>query len=735
MKKIFLLPLVVLALSSIRHVQAQVDPLSVQVLDFCYEDESGRCLLAILPQGGIPPYRFHLPDGRIIEGYVYQRVLGYQHEYPFSVSDATGQFWSYQYTNNCVGYPPPQLEIELSSSLPYDALVQMYEPVGMPVVAEHFNQVKDACFVLNWAWTGQPDSIVWHPSLNISPSQYRLGFNEMSVYWHNPQGVTLPADEPLATVWFSAQDSVPDCSMRFSIRHILNVQDQQLLPDNAVYRRVHPQLSPDYKVYLDTIQAHTYAEVCVPMIAQQFEKLLGLQLTMLYDTSHLRYTRSSIMLTGLENAAPYTNHDGRGAINVIWIGDGIAEITKAPGETVMEFCFEPKRQGVSPLRIAHHIAPPDGTGFDTLPPQAVSSWLQEIPFYALPGLLEVLPTTQVYPGDADANGIANHYDLLYSGLAAGLLNHQRGPRPVGPSTQWAAQAALDWGTQTPNSHINLAHADADGNGLIDQQDVAALAQNYGLRHAAWEGDELAHHPVPQVLTADEAPLYVLMDSIPPNQAVVSFPIVLGESSQPVQGASGVAFSIYYDPSLVLAGSMSVDFEGSWLAAAAAERFSLAWDVPVQGRIDVAISRSDGQAVDGYGAIGQLSWTPLLPAGARQMELRPDHVLLLNEHEAMIPVSARPSQVALPNGSVTAVDDDPQAADRLLRLYPNPVQESLFIQSPAAALERIECWTSGGVLARSYAPNHRINVAELPGGTYWFRFYTRHGVSVRKVVKR
>jgi len=82
----------------------------------------------------------------------------------------------------------------------------------------------------------------------------------------------------------------------------------------------------------------------------------------------------------------------------------------------------------------------------------------------------------VWPGDFNDDGRAENTDLLYWGLAAGSTGT---PRP-NATTDWIEQDCPEW--QSTVSGVNSKHQDADGNGIIDADDIAVLINNYNQTH-------------------------------------------------------------------------------------------------------------------------------------------------------------------------------------------------------------------------------------------------------------
>jgi hypothetical protein len=80
----------------------------------------------------------------------------------------------------------------------------------------------------------------------------------------------------------------------------------------------------------------------------------------------------------------------------------------------------------------------------------------------------------VWPGDLNADGIANYCDLLALKPGLGADGTTRG----GP-LNWAPRSSDNWAESLPSS-VNYKHIDADGNGLINAFDLALTENHYGL---------------------------------------------------------------------------------------------------------------------------------------------------------------------------------------------------------------------------------------------------------------
>lgn len=84
----------------------------------------------------------------------------------------------------------------------------------------------------------------------------------------------------------------------------------------------------------------------------------------------------------------------------------------------------------------------------------------------------------VWPGDFNADGIANADDALYWGLAEGTTGITR----TNPTNNWQGQSCPDWSNEVLG--VNNKHQDADGNGIIDAADFVVFENNLGSTYAS-----------------------------------------------------------------------------------------------------------------------------------------------------------------------------------------------------------------------------------------------------------
>jgi hypothetical protein len=127
--------------------------------------------------------------------------------------------------------------------------------------------------------------------------------------------------------------------------------------------------------------------------------------------------------------------------------------------------------------------------------------------HGLTGSLFSCQCDSVWPGDANADGVADNFDVLALAVNFGDTGSAR---PV-PSNAWAAQVGRNWNDSLVNG-VNSKHSDCDGSGTINADDTLAVALNYGLMHT---------RSVPQEYQATwpDFSLHATPDSVGLNQVI------------------------------------------------------------------------------------------------------------------------------------------------------------------------------------------------------------------------
>jgi hypothetical protein len=361
-------------------------------------------------------------------------------------------------------------------------------------------------------------------------------------------------------------------------------------------------------------------------------------------------------------------------------------------------------------------------------------------FYAyIPGIAD--PSPCVWPGDADDNNAVNHHDLLYIGLAYDAT----GPLRSAAGLDWLGQQCDDWPQETATRYVNYKNIDTNGDGAVNAADTLAIVQNWSRVVNPAQHDPF-HAPLGNPTGNPLPPFTLQTDTLFPGQ-MAALPLLLGSADMPVDSIYGLAFSISYDPAKVRP-SLSFQPTDSWLGDPA----QLLWlqrNFPGQGRLDVAITRTDGMPVGGWGIIGDVFVIIeddifFAPDDETEADFSADTITKTTLFfSGLHPVNstAAPGMLDAPPVELlilkqTSAAHEVPVWERRLELSPNPAAELLRITSPETDIRRVEIadLTGALVVARETRGLREIAlpVHLLPAGTYFARIFSEQGVAVRKI---
>jgi surface protein len=156
----------------------------------------------------------------------------------------------------------------------------------------------------------------------------------------------------------------------------------------------------------------------------------------------------------------------------------------------------------------------------------------------------------VWPGDANSDGVADNLDVLELGLHIG----QTGSNRFITSNLWQSYFANNWvGTLSGGKNVN--HSDCNGDGTINQSDTLAIYNNYGLTHAF----------KPSGPTVVDPQLNISSDqSFVEKGKWGTASVYLGDAVNPINNVNGVAYTLNYDNSLIEADSVYLDYPISFI---------------------------------------------------------------------------------------------------------------------------------------------------------------------------
>ncbi|MEM9920803.1 MAG: T9SS type A sorting domain-containing protein [Bacteroidota bacterium] len=314
--------------------------------------------------------------------------------------------------------------------------------------------------------------------------------------------------------------------------------------------------------------------------------------------------------------------------------------------------------------------------------------------------------TEVWPGDANFDNIANHFDLLHIGMAFGESGPNRGIQ----SSTWSAFNGDDWFASF-RSGLNFKHSDCNGDGIIDEKDINVIDANYRQTHGP-----VAAFDWPQG-NEEDPPIRVDLETASPRSGQ-SFraPIVLGTERNQVEDIYGLAFTLQFASGSTLPLNTRITVGDSWLGQKDETLVSINRAFASEGIIEMAITRIDQQNVSGHGEIASFIGIIDNISGRADLEVDILDVKAINKFETPVLLYNHSSKIDI----ITNVNIPDNF--EMLRVYPNPTNSLLHIHDLGqAGMNRIRIFNSLGQLVKEIYTKEemeRIDVSEWSSGIYF-----------------
>lgn len=338
---------------------------------------------------------------------------------------------------------------------------------------------------------------------------------------------------------------------------------------------------------------------------------------------------------------------------------------------------------------------------------------------------------QVYPGDANNNGVVNNVDFLYLGLAYNSIGPERDP-VAGNNLSFLPQPAAPWPFQFFNG-ANYAHADCNGDGIVNYfYDAFPLYVNYGQIRP----DSVTADVFPPGLPGVDPAVRFDHNALPAylnGGQHFSLPIELGDAQHPVEDLYGIAFSVFIDPDYVDADDVDFNFnELSW-ANPDNDRIFLYKKVSNE-RIDVAWVRTDHNQRDGFGRIGTADFIIIIDVIGYQQDfiMRIDSIKMMDKFGNQTAVAGDSIVVHVaPDGQSTGVDAA-QADDVVIQ--PNPASRHLYVAhpDPIGQITLVNALGQAVLQAQPEQTSATLDLPPLPSGIYLLEIRTEKGTYLRTI---
>ncbi len=335
------------------------------------------------------------------------------------------------------------------------------------------------------------------------------------------------------------------------------------------------------------------------------------------------------------------------------------------------------------------------------------------------GTLNVNNTcADVWPGDANSDGIADNLDVLELGLHFTQTGAARTPT----SNNWQSYYANNWAGLITNGK-NLSHSDCNGSGLIDQDDTLAIFNNYGFLHAFKENSQTITNPQLHIM---------------PDQTFVikgnwgSASIYFGDSLNPINNVNGLAYTMAFDKTYIEQDSVYIKYPTSFLNTNN-QNLNFRKRNFNNGVIYTATTHTNNLNVSGYGKVATFYFkvkSSLTIDTAFNM-----NILQANQSSAngvITPLTVGSASL-LAIGATVNMKENSKATN--ISIYPNPTKNTLRINSSKDILKIEVLSITGQILLNETGKGNsqQINLEMFANGTYFIKVYSTNEPAVQKII--
>lgn len=324
-------------------------------------------------------------------------------------------------------------------------------------------------------------------------------------------------------------------------------------------------------------------------------------------------------------------------------------------------------------------------------------------------------TDCIWTGDTNADGIANHQDLLP--IAVGLAMSGSGREAP---YNWSPQTNTDWAFNYPDGNVNYKHIDANGDGLILTEDFEMTLNHYGFTTPDYVPADIYTEGANLFLEARDEDTN--LDSIHSN--LLSLNIRLAD----LPSLYGLSFTIEYDTAYLRSARIFAGNDWSYADLQVGETHYV--QSKING-VDILTDEDFPRILLQFHA----SFDEPLPSPSTTVRFK--NIRANDRMGNHIEVGAQDLNITLVDVPVSIHEIEKNT----VRLYPNPVQDKLYLEMPQNvdkyAVTNIKMWNTVGNLIFSTkltGSKHEIEVADLPSGIYFLTIQQGAWIGTAKFVK-
>jgi hypothetical protein len=322
----------------------------------------------------------------------------------------------------------------------------------------------------------------------------------------------------------------------------------------------------------------------------------------------------------------------------------------------------------------------------------------------------------VWPGDANRDGVVSTTDVLELGLAANATGAARSATSIA----WASQYATAW-TGTVSTGWDLAHADCNGDGVVNSADNAAITANFSMTHSFRSAGTSAANPEISLL-APATSLYIGEWN--------KVDIIVGDAQNQMSNLYGIAFEVSYDQAAIEPDSLKIIYNSSFLDAG---NQNITFQKAMNNKLYAASVRTDHAGISGNGKIGEVWFktkstltdnSPLQLQALNAQKVTASGIFNTLTNDA--PLTVNLTKTALKENTLL---------EQHISLYPNPANDQVFLSSTTLGIVEYSVFDISGrkVLAGHFADSKTLDISPLAAGTYVLKFEQNGQRTFRKLV--
>ena len=307
----------------------------------------------------------------------------------------------------------------------------------------------------------------------------------------------------------------------------------------------------------------------------------------------------------------------------------------------------------------------------------------------------------------------------------GLAFATTGSERVLQGNEWDGVAAADWSLSF-ESGLNFKHADCDGNGVVNFEDLQALELNYNLTHGTIEPFEQEEGSI------DDPALFVDLPDANAIQIGMPFtaPIQLGTFDVPIDDLYGIAFTLKFDPTIINPATTEIDYANSWLGQDGVNMLTFDYTDADEGEIDVVLTKIDQNNVSGYGQLAAFIGIIDNVAGKQEVEIEIIDVLGIMNNETVIPFQTPVEVVEITTNTIA------QNPNNSISIFPNPTANALTVaNAQQKVIEQISIKSIEGRLIEVFEGDiTQLKISHLESGVYFLDIQIDGYHYVEKIIK-